>query len=187
MDRPLNGHSLTGPMVQPVLYYLVHADGDEQRSAGALRMRPVGCHPSRHPLAAARRAGVSVRPRRQDRGVAADPLQPPGVPARLRPGGGAARGPPQPLRARRSANRARARRPGRPRAGGRPCLLSGRRDRRLLLMSASPGTRRATLQRRIRLLVGATITYNVIEAVVALTEGTRVSSSALIGFGLDSV
>jgi divalent metal cation (Fe/Co/Zn/Cd) transporter len=54
-------------------------------------------------------------------------------------------------------------------------------------MSASPGTRRATLQRRIRLLVGATITYNVIEAVVALTEGTRVSSSALIGFGLDSV
>jgi divalent metal cation (Fe/Co/Zn/Cd) transporter len=48
-------------------------------------------------------------------------------------------------------------------------------------------TRRATLQRRIRLLVAATITYNVIEAVVALTEGTRVSSSALIGFGLDSV
>jgi hypothetical protein len=49
------------------------------------------------------------------------------------------------------------------------------------------GTPRATLQRRIRLLVGATITYNVIEAVVALAEGTRVSSSALIGFGLDSV
>ena len=54
-------------------------------------------------------------------------------------------------------------------------------------MSARLGTRRATLQRRIRLLVGATITYNVIEAVVALAEGTRVSSSALIGFGLDSV
>ena len=54
-------------------------------------------------------------------------------------------------------------------------------------MSAPSGTRRATLQRRIRLLVGATITYNVIEAAVALTEGTRVSSSALIGFGLDSV
>jgi divalent metal cation (Fe/Co/Zn/Cd) transporter len=48
-------------------------------------------------------------------------------------------------------------------------------------------TRRATLQRRIRLLVAATISYNVIEAVVALTEGTRVSSSALVGFGLDSV
>ena len=47
--------------------------------------------------------------------------------------------------------------------------------------------RRTTLQRRIQLLVAATITYNVVEAVVALTEGTRVSSSALIGFGLDSV
>ena len=54
-------------------------------------------------------------------------------------------------------------------------------------MSAPAGTRRATLQHRIRLLVGATITYNVIEAVVALAEGARVSSSALIGFGLDSV
>jgi divalent metal cation (Fe/Co/Zn/Cd) transporter len=54
-------------------------------------------------------------------------------------------------------------------------------------MSAPLRTRRETLQRRIRLLVGATITYNVIEAVVALAEGTRVSSSALIGFGLDSV
>ena len=47
--------------------------------------------------------------------------------------------------------------------------------------------RRAVLSRRIRLLVAATITYNVIEAVVALTAGTRASSSALIGFGLDSV
>jgi divalent metal cation (Fe/Co/Zn/Cd) transporter len=43
------------------------------------------------------------------------------------------------------------------------------------------------LTRRIRLLVAATIAYNVVEAVVALAEGTRVSSSALIGFGLDSV
>jgi divalent metal cation (Fe/Co/Zn/Cd) transporter len=54
-------------------------------------------------------------------------------------------------------------------------------------MTAPLGTRRATLEGRIRLLVGATITYNVVEAVVALAEGTRVSSSALIGFGLDSV
>jgi len=54
-------------------------------------------------------------------------------------------------------------------------------------MSAPPGPRRTTLQHRIRLLVAATITYNVIEAVVALAEGTRVSSSALIGFGLDSI
>ena len=40
---------------------------------------------------------------------------------------------------------------------------------------------------RIRLLVWATIVYNVIEAAVALTEGARASSTALIGFGLDSV
>jgi divalent metal cation (Fe/Co/Zn/Cd) transporter len=47
--------------------------------------------------------------------------------------------------------------------------------------------RRAVLRRRIRLLVAATITYNVIEAVVAITAGTIASSVALIGFGLDSV
>ncbi len=47
--------------------------------------------------------------------------------------------------------------------------------------------RRQVLARRIRLLVAATITYNIIEAAVALTEGTRASSTALIGFGLDSV
>jgi divalent metal cation (Fe/Co/Zn/Cd) transporter len=51
---------------------------------------------------------------------------------------------------------------------------------------SAPVTRRDVLSRRIRLLVTATITYNVIEAVIALAEGTRVSSSALIGFGLDS-
>ncbi|MGZ5363918.1 MAG: cation transporter [Mycobacterium sp.] len=54
-------------------------------------------------------------------------------------------------------------------------------------MTASPTARRALLTRRIRLLVAATIAYNVVEAVVALAEGSRVSSSALIGFGLDSV
>ena len=48
-------------------------------------------------------------------------------------------------------------------------------------------SRRRLLSRRIRWLVTATISYNVLEAVVALTEGSRVSSSALIGFGLDSV
>jgi divalent metal cation (Fe/Co/Zn/Cd) transporter len=47
--------------------------------------------------------------------------------------------------------------------------------------------RRQRLSRRIRLLVAATISYNVVEAIVALTEGARVSSTALIGFGLDSV
>ncbi|MFJ9980393.1 cation transporter [Streptomyces cyaneofuscatus] len=47
--------------------------------------------------------------------------------------------------------------------------------------------RRDALARRIRLLVAATIAYNVIEAAVALTAGTIASSSALVGFGLDSV
>jgi divalent metal cation (Fe/Co/Zn/Cd) transporter len=47
--------------------------------------------------------------------------------------------------------------------------------------------RRAQLQRRIRLLVAATISYNIVEAAVALTEGARVSSGALVGFGLDSL
>ncbi|MGW0865136.1 cation transporter [Streptomyces sp. NPDC002611] len=47
--------------------------------------------------------------------------------------------------------------------------------------------RRDVLARRIRLLVAATIGYNVVEAAVALTAGTLASSTALIGFGLDSV
>ncbi|MGS2809741.1 cation diffusion facilitator family transporter [Nocardia sp. MW-W600-9] len=47
--------------------------------------------------------------------------------------------------------------------------------------------RRRVLSTRIRWLVAATITYNVVEASIALTEGARVSSTALIGFGLDSV
>jgi divalent metal cation (Fe/Co/Zn/Cd) transporter len=47
--------------------------------------------------------------------------------------------------------------------------------------------RRAALSRRVRLLVAATITYNVVEAIIAVTAGTVASSAALIGFGLDSV
>ena len=47
--------------------------------------------------------------------------------------------------------------------------------------------RRAVLRRRVRLLVAATISYNVVEAIVALIAGTIASSVALIGFGLDSV
>lgn len=47
--------------------------------------------------------------------------------------------------------------------------------------------RRAVLSRRVRLLVAATISYNVIEAVVAISAGAVASSTALIGFGLDSV
>ncbi|KLI05331.1 hypothetical protein ACT17_06805 [Mycolicibacterium conceptionense] len=47
--------------------------------------------------------------------------------------------------------------------------------------------RRALLHRRIRWFVAATIAYNVIEAVIAIGEGARVSSTALVGFVLDSV
>lgn len=68
----------------------------------------------------------------------------------------------------------------------------------MLLMAAELGlpsvgrptldcARRKSLQRRIRWFVAATITYNVIEAIIAISEGARVSSGALIGFGLDSV
>jgi divalent metal cation (Fe/Co/Zn/Cd) transporter len=55
-----------------------------------------------------------------------------------------------------------------------------------LALGPSPD-RRTVLRRRIRLLVAATITYNVIEAGVAITAGTVASSAALIGFGLDSI
>ncbi|EST29258.1 hypothetical protein N566_22195 [Streptomycetaceae bacterium MP113-05] len=60
----------------------------------------------------------------------------------------------------------------------------------LLMVSLEVGpspARREILTRQVRWLVAATITYNVIEAAVALTAGTMASSTALIGFGLDSV
>lgn len=47
--------------------------------------------------------------------------------------------------------------------------------------------RRAKLHGRVRLIVAFTITYNVIEAIVAIWAGSLASSAALIGFGLDSV
>lgn len=54
------------------------------------------------------------------------------------------------------------------------------------MLLIGPG-RRAVLTRRIRYLVAATIAYNVIEAVVAIGAGAAAGSTALIGFGLDSV
>jgi divalent metal cation (Fe/Co/Zn/Cd) transporter len=56
----------------------------------------------------------------------------------------------------------------------------------VLQLGPSPA-RRALLSRRIRWFVAATISYNVLEAGVALAAGRAASSSALIGFGLDSV
>jgi len=55
------------------------------------------------------------------------------------------------------------------------------------LQASSTGQRRAVLGRRIRLLAAAAITYNLVEAAVALWAGTAADSSALLGFGLDSV
>ncbi|WP_433323016.1 cation transporter [Spirillospora sp. CA-294931] len=54
-------------------------------------------------------------------------------------------------------------------------------------MTALSAGHRATLARRVRLLVTATIAYNAVEAVVAITAGTLASSGALVAFGLDSV
>lgn len=61
-------------------------------------------------------------------------------------------------------------------------------------MSAAPTAARSTqpdrttvLRRRVRWIVAATITYNAVEAVIALAAGAAASSAALIGFGLDSI
>jgi divalent metal cation (Fe/Co/Zn/Cd) transporter len=51
-------------------------------------------------------------------------------------------------------------------------------------LSAAERTR---LGRRAQLLAGASVTYNVIEAVIAVTAGVVAGSVALVGFGLDSV
>lgn len=55
------------------------------------------------------------------------------------------------------------------------------------LLQVPGAERRAVLNCRIRLFAAATITYNVVEAVVALWAGNVADSAALIGFGLDSV
>jgi hypothetical protein len=51
----------------------------------------------------------------------------------------------------------------------------------------SSPTRRAALTRRVQWLVVAIIGYNLIEATIAIAAGTVASSTALIGFGLDSI
>lgn len=56
----------------------------------------------------------------------------------------------------------------------------------LTVTFAESGVRRATLIRRAQLLAGATVAYNIIEGVVAITAGRSAGSSALVSFGLDS-
>lgn len=60
-------------------------------------------------------------------------------------------------------------------------------SRVLLMTVAVDHARKAVLQRRIRWVVAITISYNVIEAIIALVAGTVASSAALVAFGLDSM
>ena len=46
---------------------------------------------------------------------------------------------------------------------------------------------RTRLQRRARLLAATSVTYNVVEAIIAIGAGVVAGSVALVGFGLDSV
>jgi divalent metal cation (Fe/Co/Zn/Cd) transporter len=48
-------------------------------------------------------------------------------------------------------------------------------------------TRRRQLGRRAQLLAAASVSYNAIEAVIAITAGLGAGSIALVGFGLDSI
>ena len=47
--------------------------------------------------------------------------------------------------------------------------------------------KRTRLGRRAQLLAGASVAYNVVEAIIAVTAGIAAGSVALIGFGLDSI
>src|SRR5262245_52909133 len=63
-------------------------------------------------------------------------------------------------------------------------------DERCSTVAPSPPLTDGERQRltgRVRLLVVTTISYNVIEAVIAISAGTIAGSAALVGFGLDSV
>lgn len=102
---------------------------------------------------------------------------------------------PDQIRTRRCTYRSGPRRPARGgRTRGGSVVLPGQRIRGGVLLMVAPvdgvglsTDRRALLSRRIRIFVAITISYNVVEAIIALAEGTRVSSAALFGFGLDSV
>lgn len=54
-------------------------------------------------------------------------------------------------------------------------------------LSAAAPDREQVLARRVRLLVATTISYNLVEAAIALSAGAAASSTALVGFGLDSL
>ena len=53
--------------------------------------------------------------------------------------------------------------------------------------AALPSEEKVRLGRRAQLLAGASVTYNAVEAAIAITAGAAAGSAALVGFGLDSV
>ena len=57
----------------------------------------------------------------------------------------------------------------------------------VLSQPALSPAQRTRLGRRAQLLAGASVTYNLVEAVVAISAGVVAGSVALVGFGLDSV
>ncbi|GAA1779485.1 cation transporter [Agromyces lapidis] len=69
----------------------------------------------------------------------------------------------------------------------RPELFGSRLLRGIRMTTSLTDARRAVLHRRIRLIVGITIGYNLIEAAVSIMAGAAASSAALLGFGLDSL
>ncbi|MBB2892038.1 cation transporter [Flexivirga oryzae] len=69
-----------------------------------------------------------------------------------------------------------------------PDLRLGRSGAAVTASTAvAPESDRARLGRRAQLLAAATVGYNLVEAVVAVSAGRVAGSSALVGFGLDSV
>lgn len=66
-------------------------------------------------------------------------------------------------------------------------MLDSHDNSKLESMPIQPSSERtAVLIKRIRFIVAFTIAYNFLEAIVSLWAGKDASSSALIGFGLDS-
>ncbi|WP_433164079.1 cation diffusion facilitator family transporter [Kribbella sp. CA-247076] len=55
------------------------------------------------------------------------------------------------------------------------------------LINVGPPVDRRRLGRRAQLLAGASVGYNLVEAVVAISAGAVSGSVALVGFGLDSI
>ena len=57
----------------------------------------------------------------------------------------------------------------------------------MALQTLADASARARLGRRAQLLAAASVTYNLVEAIVAISAGLVAGSVALVGFGLDSV